>query len=129
MKSNNLKSAPPKICFGDNCFEIEIAKTLLQKMKGLMFRKHLSPNSGMLFIFNSEGRRIFWMKFVKIPLDLIFLNSNKEIVYIEKNALPCRGAWCKPIRPRVKAQYVLEINGNLSEKLGLKIGGRAEINI
>lgn len=118
---------PQKICLGKNCFDLEIAKTPFQKALGLMFRKNLPQNSGMLFVFNSEARRSFWMMFVKIPLDLIFLNSQKEIVTIERNALPYRGLWCKIINPRVKAQYVLEINGGLSAKLDLKIGDRAEL--
>ena len=90
-----------------------------------MFRKNLPINSGLLFVFDSAARRSFTMLFVKIPLDLIFLNSEKEIVHIERNAIPCHGLWCKPINPRVKAQYVLEINAGLSDKLGLKLGDLA----
>ena len=64
-----------------NC---EIAKNLFQKMKGLMHRESLPTDTGMLFTFLLPWHRFFWMKNVKIPLDIIFVNKNFEIIVIHE---------------------------------------------
>src|SRR3989344_3516093 len=79
-----------KVCFFEKCFDIEIASTSEELSKGLMFRENLEKNSGMLFIFPENGIYGFWMKNTLIPLDIIWINSNKEIVFIKDNALPCK---------------------------------------
>lgn len=81
-----------------------------------MFRKDLEENQGMLFVFEEENIYPFWMKNTLIPLDILWINSQKEIVFIYKNAQPCFYEPCPLINPRVKARYVLEIRGGSSEK-------------
>ncbi len=103
-------------------FEIEIAKTPAELDKGLMNRKSLRPNAGMLFIFPDQQMRAFWMKDTLIPLDMIFMDAAKKIVGIVHGATP------KSLDPRAvdaPAQYVLEINGGLAKQKGLKIGQQA----
>jgi len=65
------------------------------------------------------------MKNTLIPLDLIWINSKKEIVYIKNNALPCNET-CQPIVPNGKAKYVLEINTGIADKIGLKTGEKVD---
>lgn len=107
-------------------FFVEIADEEEERRLGLMNRKHLEENQGMLFVFDKEQPLAFWMKNVWIPLDMIFISSNGEIVDIKK-AIPCepieRGP-CINYEPQKPAQYVLEIYGDLSEKLEINIGNR-----
>jgi len=113
-----------KVCFNDNCFYVELAETSGEKSQGLMYRENLAENRGMLFIFDQEGPYSFWMKNTLIPLDIIWLDENKEVVFIVKNAQPCKQEICPSIKPDNEAKYVLEINAGLSDKLNLKIGDK-----
>lgn len=113
-----------KVCFRSYCFSVELAKTKISQAKGLMFARELAWDRGMLFVFKEEAPRSFWMKNTLIPLDVIFLNRNKEVVAIEKNAQPCRGDSCGSIRPQEPSKYVLELNADIADKINLKIGDR-----
>ena len=126
MNKDNEKQA--KVCFKDNCFEAEIAKTIKEKKTGLMFRKELDLDKGMFFVYDKQDIYSFWMKNVLIPLDIIWINENKEIVFIKENALPCKEKSCFFIKPDKQAKYILEINSGISKKIGLKIGDKLDIN-
>ena len=102
-------------------FQIEFARTQQETELGLMYRKSMKDNEGMLFVFHEEQPRSFWMRNTYIPLDIIYLDKNKQIVSIAKNATPLS----EESRPSEgNAMYVLEINGGLSDKLGLTKGDR-----
>jgi len=121
----NWAKEPNQVCFKNYCFEVELAKTSEEINRGLMFREKLEQNKGMLFIFQEEEEYSFWMKNTLIPLDIIWINENKEIVFINENAQPCKEEnLCSPINPGTKEKYVLEINGGTAEKIGLKIGDK-----
>jgi len=77
----------------------------------------------MLFIFPDIRMRSFYMKNIYIPLDIIYLDSDKHIVSIQENAKPLDETSLPSLFP---AQYVLEINAGLSEKLNLKVGDNME---
>jgi len=112
----------------ENCFSVEIAKTETQREKGLMDRKELDKDKGMLFIFEKEGIYPFWMKNTLIPLDIIWINSNNKVVFFSQNVQPCKSLICPSVVPSTKAKYVLEVNAGISEKIGLKIGDESNIN-
>ena len=118
-----------QVCFGAQCFFVKLAKTDAEREKGLMSVTQLDENSGMFFIFDKEGVYPFWMKNTLIPLDMIWIDSNNKVVFIGQNAQPCKTFICPMINPKVKASYVLEINAGISDKLGIKIGDTAEVNI
>ncbi len=103
-------------------FNVEIAKTPDEKANGLMFRKSLSKDSGMLFVFDDEQPRSFWMKNTLIPLDMIFLDSDLVVVDIQ-TASPCKEDPCRLYRSP-PAMYVLEINNGMSEKNKIKVGSK-----
>lgn len=105
--------------------DIEIADDDYQRETGLMYRTTLEKNHGMLFIFENEQPRSFYMKNTNIPLDLIFLNADNKIVSIRKNAKPQS---TQTIESEVPAQYVLEINAGLSEEWNLKAGDSLILN-
>ena len=100
---------------GNATVKAEIADTPLKKMRGLMFRKSLAANDGMIFPFDSEGYQGFWMMNTSIPLDLIWLNSTKHIVFIQKDAQPCTITDCPVYKPDSPAMYVLETNAGFTD--------------
>ena len=102
-----------EVIIANKRFDVEIADTSSEWMKGLMYRKTMSQNHGMLFIFQDEEPRSFWMKNTKIALDLVFIDSEGVIVYIETNTQPCKKEPCKNYKSP-PAKYVLEINANQS---------------
>ncbi len=111
-----------KVCFNDFCWQAEVAKNKFTIAKGLMFRQNLAENQAMLFIMPYEGRHVFWMRNTLIPLDIIWLNKDKKVVDIVKDAQPCQSEKCASYRNQSPAKYVLEINAGLSEKINLDIG-------
>ncbi len=103
---------------GDTIVKVELADTVAKRTKGLMFRKSLGENEGMLFIFPSEGKHAFWMANTYIPLDIIWIGSDMKIVHIEENVQPCtvEGSamdklrdMCRTYGPEEDAKYVLEV--------------------
>lgn len=127
MLQKNLRQG--EVCLRSHCFSVEIAKTRISQARGLMFRRNLPRDSGMLFIFDDEAPRSFWMKNTFIPLDMIFFNKNKEVVSIAKNVQPCTEEECPKIRPAKKAKYVLELNANIADQINLKIGDKLHFNL
>jgi uncharacterized protein len=111
---------------GNISFEVEIAQTSFSRQRGLMFRKNMADNKGMLFIFELEMEQIFWMKNTLIPLDLIFLNNKKKVVGIIENTSPQSLA---PLTVYLPSLYVLEINGGLAQKHGIKKNMQAIFSI
>lgn len=111
-----------KVCFKENCFFAESAKTREELLRGLMFHQKLDEDKGMLFIFEKDGVYSFWMKNTLISLDIIWINSENKVVYIKKSAEPCSESECSYIKPDKKAKYILEINAGISEKINLQAG-------
>jgi uncharacterized protein len=104
-------------------FDIEIADQDSERMRGLMDRFSLPENSGMLFIFQNEEPRSFWMKNTYISLDIIYINSKKEIVSIQKYTQPQTTTSIPSEKP---AMYVLEVNAGISDKLGINPGDKID---
>jgi uncharacterized protein len=105
--------------------DIEISDDEQERMRGLMDRLNLPENAGMLFVFQDEDLRSFWMKNTFISLDIIYINADKEIVSIQKytqpqttNALPSE----KP------AKYVLEVNAGFSDENDVIPGDSVDFN-
>ena len=115
------------VCFNSFCFKAEIAKSSAELAKGLMFRKILEQDRGMLFVFEEEGDYPFWMKNTLIPLDMIWINSDSKVVFISENNLPCPKNDCSSINPNQNAKYVLEINAGEVKNIGLKVGDELEM--
>ena len=102
-------------------FFVYLADTKLKREIGLQCTTELKENEGMLFIWNSENQRYFWMKNTKFHLDIIFINSDFNIVDIFFNAKPFS---LTNISTSRKAQYVLELNKGIFEYLDLMIGDK-----
>ena len=104
---------------GKHVFTVELAVTSKARQQGLMHRREMPRNVGMLFIFPSLGLQSFWMKDTLITLDILFLDTKGRVVHVHHNAQPRS---LIPIAPKVAAHAVLEINGGLSRELGIKPG-------
>ena len=106
-------------------FNVEVAKTIEERRIGLMYRKKLLNNEGMLFIFPDEKIIQLWMKNTYIPLDVIFISENKVIVDIKKNMEKLSETI---VKSKVKSRYALEFNAGLINKLDIKIGDKVLFN-
>ena len=125
---SNQQMQESMICFGDDCFTVELASTPDEQSGGLMFREQMDEDRGMLFVFENEGVYPFWMKNTLIPLDIIWIDSNSKVVFISKDVQPCKSVSCPTINPQASAMYVLEINAGLSDWMGLSVGDLATID-
>ena len=103
--------------------DIEFAEDDYERETGLMHRSSMQPLQGMLFIQDEEYVQNFYMKNTLIPLDLIFIDSNKKIVSFAENATPLD---LTSLSSQVPAKYVLEINGGLAEEWIIEIGDTVE---
>jgi uncharacterized membrane protein (UPF0127 family) len=105
-------------------FNVELALTSAEHERGLMFREHLADDAGMLFVFERPSQQTFWMKNTLIPLDMIFIRSDRRILGIVANAEP------QTLNPRFvpgASQFVLEIRGGLAAERGLGAGDLVEL--
>lgn len=115
------------VCVDENCFDVQVVDLDPELTRGLMFRETLDKDKGMLFIFSESNTYSFWMKNTLIPLDIIWIDENKNIVYINENTLPCLEDPCTSYIPDKEALYVLEINAGLVEEFGIETGDKIQI--
>ena len=101
---------------------IEVAATDSAQERGMMQRTHFPPNAGMLFPFPQEAMRQFWMGNTPVPLDLLFISADSQIVDFSTYAKPFS---TEQIRSRVPAQYVLEVPAGFVDLQGIVEGDRA----
>ncbi len=111
--------AQDTLCINSACFSITYADTIAEKQKGLMFKTYLPPNDGMLFRWKSEHYITMWMKNTYIPLDILWLNKDFEIVDFKQSAIPLN---TRKLKSDKKAMYILEINGGLIKKFNIQKG-------
>jgi uncharacterized protein len=102
---------------------VEIADTAKTRELGLMYRQHLAPNAGMLFVFRQPQQLTFWMENTEIPLDMIFAGADGTVVGIIANAEPFSERLLSVAKD---SQYVLEVNGGFVQRHGIKPGDRLQ---
>jgi uncharacterized membrane protein (UPF0127 family) len=106
---------------GDHNFNIEIATTDHERALGLMFRRSLPENAGMLFLYNQPQAAAMWMQNTLIPLDMVFISADGTVHRIESNAEPFSTTIIPSEGPVIG---VLELNGGEAAKIGLKPGDK-----
>ena len=106
---------------GVHIFSVEVVDNDADRAKGLMYRKELPEGRGMLFDFHRDQEVSFWMQNTYIPLDMIFIRGDGQILRIEENTVPLSTRMI-PSRGAVRA--VLEVIGGTSRKLGIAPGDR-----
>jgi YVTN family beta-propeller protein len=104
---------------------VDIANDPSEHARGLMFKKNLEWNNGMLFVYEEDKTRSFWMKNTSIPLDMLFVDSNLTIVDIKENMQPCVEAdSCPSYISKQPARFVLELNAGFVQNKSVNIGDR-----
>lgn len=100
-------------------FNLEVADTVEKQELGLGQRDRLADNEGMVFVYEGERQLCFWMKDMRIPIDMIWLNSAKKVLKIEANVSPKTypNDFCAD-----SAQYVIELNANAAQAAGISTG-------
>ncbi len=104
-------------------FRVELADTPETQARGLMYRKNLPPDHGMLFVFAEPRPVAMWMKDTFLPLDMIFLDATGRVVDIAERTEPLS---TKIIQSRAPVRAVLEVNGGTARQIGLGIGDTVE---
>lgn len=111
-----------RIVIGGVMLYVEVASTSAQQQAGLSNRDSMAPDHGMLFVFDSEGEWGFWMKGMRFSLDIIWFDSQRNVVFMEQGLLPCTPQGCPVYAPPVKAMYVLEVNAGFVQAHGIATG-------
>jgi uncharacterized membrane protein (UPF0127 family) len=107
---------------GPHAFKVELATTDTEKAQGLMYRRELAPDAGMLFDMGpGEHEATFWMKNTFIPLDMLFIRADGSIQNIAERTVPQSLATVPSDGP---VRAVLEVNGGTAARLGIKPGDK-----
>ncbi|WP_313318155.1 DUF192 domain-containing protein [Stenotrophomonas sp.] len=106
-------------------YNVELAQNDDDRARGLMFRDQMATDHGMLFIHEREEPQAYWMKNTKIPLDILYFDSQRRLVGQQRDVPPCSaGDMCPPYPSFNPALYVLELNAGQAAKLKLEDGAQ-----
>lgn len=114
-----------EVVLGSQKFTLEISDTEALRERGLSYRGELPENGGMLFIFPTPSVYQFWMKDMNFPIDIIWLDQNKKVVYIEYSL--ATSTYPKSFGPTTLTQYVIEIPAGKVKEIGLKVGDNIDL--
>lgn len=104
-------------------YVVEVADDDAERARGLMFREELPADRGMLFLHEREEPQAYWMKNTKIPLDILYFDSQRRLVSQQRDVPPCSlGDGCPPYPSTGPARYVLELNAGQAARIGLQDG-------
>jgi len=112
---------------GSHNYTVEISDTKDERTKGLMFRDKMDEDKGMFFIFEEERVPAFWMKNMKIPLDIIFIDKNYKVVDYYENVPACTQDPCPHYLPGTQSKYVAELTAGTVKKIKLSRGDLIEL--
>ena len=121
MAETDLESLDVVTAKGTAHFDVEVADTDRSRAKGLMNRKSLAPDRGMLFDFKTEREVAFWMRNTFIPLDMVFIQADGRVLSITRNAVPFDET---PLPSGGPVRGVLEIPGGRAAEVGIQPGDR-----
>jgi uncharacterized membrane protein (UPF0127 family) len=109
---------------GGQTIKTELALTQEAQTLGLSGRKGIAEGTGMLFVFPKPGKNYFWMKEMKFPIDIVWLDENLKIIYIAQSVSP--ESYPATFGPEKESQYVLEISAGFAEKNNLQENDQVE---
>lgn len=116
----NPKESEKRLILGDISIIVEIADTNIEKARGLSGRNMLEEGKGILLVFEEDDYHGIWMKNMKFPIDIIWLDKEFRVISIEKNVLP--ETYPKVFLPTLPARYVLELNASHSTRYNIDTG-------
>jgi len=124
--ADGLREVVFKTDSGDHKFFVEVADEHEERKTGLMNRVSLDDDKGMIFIYPQEQQVAFWMKNTLIPLDMVFMTSDFEVVDYFKDVPPCEEDPCPHYIPSKHPKYIVELNAGKINEMGLERGDIAE---
>lgn len=113
---------------GDGVYNARLAETPAQLERGLSGTKHLGSNEGMLFVFDHDAKWSIWMKDMNFPIDIIWMDQDKKVVHIVKNASPDNYPQ-ERFTPKSDARYVLEVPAGSVDARSININGTAHFDL
>lgn len=115
------------VVIGDSQVIVDLALTPTEQSKGLAVKDTIKENEGMLFIFESPKKHSFWMKDMKFPIDIIWIDQEGRISHIEKSLQPCIFLLpCPSFSPSNDSLYVLEVVSNFTNKYNVNVGDKVQ---
>jgi len=118
-------SAEPTVTLKGESFRVVIAEDAETQARGLMFVDHMDADAGMLFVYPDSGRRSFWMRNCRIPLDILYFNESAELVGEALGVPPCNANQCPTYDGGgAPARYILELNAGVAKSLGVTRGDK-----
>jgi uncharacterized membrane protein (UPF0127 family) len=122
--------APSRVYFataaGEVVVQVEVADTEAAHARGLMYRRELARDRGMLFVFSTEEEHSFWMKNTFLPLDMIFVSDGLEVVGVVADAEPLTESSRSVGKP---SRYVVEVNAGFARERGITAGTRMRVEL
>jgi uncharacterized membrane protein (UPF0127 family) len=108
----------------------DVSSTDEQRNKGLAVKDQLAENQAMLFVFENEAEHTFWMKDMKFPIDIIWMDANNTVVHVENNVQPCRTMLlCTTYKANGNSLYVLETVSGFAQKYGITKGTHIDFHL
>ena len=128
LPSAGLKALAPdqlviETATGPLHFTVELASTPGERERGLMYRRGMRPDHGMLFDFHAEQMVAFWMKNTPLPLDMLFIDGQGTVIQVAPDAVPFSET---PIPSQRPIRAVLELNAGTAKRLGIVPGAKVE---
>ncbi len=105
----------------------EVVDTMPAIRRGLMYREDIGENEGMIFVFDREGTHALWMMNVNFPLDIVWLDSDYNVVHIERDVSVCSGDVCPLYTPLNPAKFVLETRAGFTSSNGIDVGSQMSL--
>jgi uncharacterized membrane protein (UPF0127 family) len=118
----------PSVDLKGQSYSIEIAEDDAAREHGLMDRASMPPDHGMLFVFQDDAPRAFWMKNCKFAQDMLFFDAERKLVSVQHDVPACTADPCPAYSSGAPARYVLELNAGQARKLGLAPGDEMQIH-
>jgi uncharacterized membrane protein (UPF0127 family) len=129
-------SAPPdryqraEVTVNNITLNTDLALTQEQQTKGLAIKNAMNETQGMLFVFQQPALESFWMKDMKFPIDIIWMDANRTVVYIAPNLQPCPTVGdCPGYVPTKESLYVLETTAGFSQRHHVKPGTQMNFHL
>jgi uncharacterized membrane protein (UPF0127 family) len=124
----SARATGPSVELKGQHFAVEIADTEPARERGLMFRDNMPADHGMLFLFDDNAVRTFWMKNCRMPLDILYFDDKYKLVSVQQRVPACRSEPCPVYPSEGAAKYVLELNAGTADKLGVKPGDTLNVS-
>lgn len=110
------------LLIGETQIQVERASDLVKQIQGLSGRESLCPDCGMLFVFDKSEQRVFWMKDMRFPLDIIFIKDKQVTEIFPAVSAPIPGQSIPRVQSSLEADMVLEVNAGFVEKHKIHLG-------